>query len=263
MHVPAEVDAVVNANLGVDVFHMGMNSETADAVIVGHFIIRHSADDAVKYFHFPFTEVKFFHERISDCIDITGKHFAAQPPHTAALAQMINPGSQPTIKEAVRLGMGTDLDYKITFGFAPPSHLAVFAPAMGATGNGVVVAGSYPPWTHTHVDGIKFALDLQEKYRPNNKVSHIMYLHGIIEAMIQTEALRLALKTTSADKITSAIVLKNGFEKITELKTGDLTPPITFGPGKVEGVNLIRLDEARDGEAVLIGYYSTKGVYAK
>lgn len=180
-----------------------------------------------------------------------------------ALGWMINPGSQPTIKEAVRLGMGPDLDYKIRFGFAAPSHLAVFAPAMGATGNGVVVAGSYPPYSHTDVEGIKFALDLQEKYRPDNKVSHIMYLHGIIEAMIQVEALRLAMKVTDVKDLTSALVLKNGFEKITNLNTGDLTPPISFGPGQVEGVSLIRLDESRDGEAVFIGYYSTKGVYAK
>jgi hypothetical protein len=41
---------------------------------------------------------------------------------------LINPGSQPTIKEAVRLGMGPFLDYKITFGAATPSHLPVFTP---------------------------------------------------------------------------------------------------------------------------------------
>ncbi len=33
-----------------------------------------------------------------------------------ALGVMVNPGSQPTIKEAVRLGMGPHLDYKIVFG---------------------------------------------------------------------------------------------------------------------------------------------------
>ena len=60
-----------------------------------------------------------------------------------ALGIMINPGAQPTIKEATRLGMGPDLDYKITFGFAYPAHLQVFVPAMGETGNGVVVAGDF------------------------------------------------------------------------------------------------------------------------
>ena len=58
-----------------------------------------------------------------------------------ALGVMINAGTQPTIKEATRLGMGPDLEYPITFGFAMPAHLQIFVPAMGETGNGVVVAG--------------------------------------------------------------------------------------------------------------------------
>ena len=56
---------------------------------------------------------------------------------------MINPGSQPTIKEAVRLGMGPDLAYKITFAFGNPAHLQIFLPDMGETGDGVVVAGDF------------------------------------------------------------------------------------------------------------------------
>ena len=178
------------------------------------------------------------------------------------LGWMINPGSQPTIKEAVRLGMGPHLDYKITFGFAAPSHLAVFAPAMGTTGDGVVVAGSYPPFTHTDVEGIKFANSLQETYRPDDRVGHIMYLHGIIEAMIQVEALRLALVDTDVSELTPALVLHNGFEKIKNFSTGDLTPPLTFGPGDVEGVDEIRLDTVKNGEVEFIGYYPCKHVYS-
>ena len=40
-----------------------------------------------------------------------------------ALGVMINPGSQPTVKEMVRLGMGPHLEYKMIFGVATPSHL--------------------------------------------------------------------------------------------------------------------------------------------
>ena len=100
---------------------------------------------------------------------------------------MINPGSQPTIKEAVRLGMGPDLDYKITFGFANPAHLQIFVPDMGATGNGVVVAGDFCA-QDADVDGIAFANMLQETYRPNDKNGNVMYLDGIVEAMTQVEA---------------------------------------------------------------------------
>ena len=51
-----------------------------------------------------------------------------------ALGAMINPGSQPTVKEMVRLGMGPFQPYKMTFGVALPGHAAVFAEAMGKLG---------------------------------------------------------------------------------------------------------------------------------
>ena len=63
---------------------------------------------------------------------------------------------------------------------------------MGELAEGVVVAGSFPPLDDMSVEGIKFANDLQAKYRPNDRVTHIMYIGGMIEAMMQVEALRLA-----------------------------------------------------------------------
>ena len=136
-----------------------------------------------------------------------------------ALGTMINPGSQPTIKEAVRLGMGPDLDYKITFGFAYPAHLQIFVPAMGETGNGVVVAGDFCA-LDAPVDGIKFVNDLQTKYRPDKKITHVMYLDGMIEAMTQVEALRLAALQVSPDKLTAKDVLEKGFHQIKNSECG-------------------------------------------
>ena len=180
-----------------------------------------------------------------------------------ALGWMINPGSQPTIKEAVRLGMGSDLDYKITFGFAAPAHLAVFAPAMGELGNGVVVAGSYPPMSHNEVAGVAFCNELQTKYRPNNKVTHIMYLHGVIEAMLQIDALRTAMTTVDADKLTSKDVLEKGFYTIKNFSTGDITPLLTYGPNDPDGPDEVRIDQVQNGEVVFIGKYPAHHVYAK
>jgi ABC-type branched-subunit amino acid transport system substrate-binding protein len=180
-----------------------------------------------------------------------------------ALGWMINPGSQPTIKEAVRLGMGTNLDYKITFGFSAPSHLAVFAPAMGTLGDGVVVAGSYPPMdqAHANVPGIAFYNQLQAKYRADKPVTHVMYLAGIVEAMIQTEALRLAMLKVPADQLKPVDVLENGFYQIKNLSTGDLTPPLTFGPSDIEGADVMRLDQDQNGQVVLLGNYPCHGIY--
>ncbi len=177
------------------------------------------------------------------------------------LGFMINPGSQPTIKEAVRLGMGPHLDYKITFGFAAPSHLAVFAPAMGTLGDGVIVAGSYPPLDHKELAGIAFYDQLQAKYHAGNPVTHIMYLAGMVEAMIQTEALRLAMLEKPADQLKSVDVLEYGFYQIKNLSTGDLTPPLTFGPSDVEGASEMRVDQVQNGKVVLLGNYPCHGIY--
>jgi len=177
-----------------------------------------------------------------------------------AVGCMINPGSQPTIKEAVRLGMGPDLDYKITFGFAYPAHLQVFVPAMGAEGNGVVVAGDFCA-LDAQVDGIAFANEMQDTYRPNDKVAHVMYLCGIVEAMTQVEALRLASLEVDPAELTSADVLEKGSQQIKDFSTGDiLITNLTYGAGDPEGVDEVRLQQVQNGAIVEIGSYPLRGI---
>lgn len=183
-----------------------------------------------------------------------------------AFGCMINPGSQPTIKEAVRLGMGPNLDYKITFGLCLPSHLQVFVPAMGQLANGVVLGGGYPShWptvTATDVPGIRFSEDLQKKYRPDKRVTHIMYPHGVVEAMIQVEALRLAMTQVPVERLKPLDVLEYGFHKIKNLDTGGITStPLTFGPGKIEGIDQIRVQQVQEGKIVELGVYPARGIY--
>jgi len=179
-----------------------------------------------------------------------------------ALGAMVNPGSQPTIKEAVRLGMGPHLDYKITFGMATPSHLPVFAPAMGELGNGFVVAGGFPPLDDISTPGIKFCNDLQDKYRPDKRAKHIMYVGGMLEAMIQVEALRLALKEIPFEKLTRADVLNSGFYKIKNLETGGLSStPLSYGPGKIEGVDAVRVDQLQKGKIIKLGVWPCRHLY--
>jgi hypothetical protein len=171
-----------------------------------------------------------------------------------ALGAMVNPGSQPTIKEATRLGMGPNLEYKITFGFAAPSHLAIFVPAMGKLGDGTVVAGSFPTLTDTSIEGIKFCSDLLTKYRPKVTMTNVMYEAGIMEAMIQLEAIRLALQTVPYEKLTSADILEKGFYQIKNFSTGGMSStPIKYAKGKVEGVDEVRIDQAQNGKVVNLG----------
>jgi ABC-type branched-subunit amino acid transport system substrate-binding protein len=181
-----------------------------------------------------------------------------------ALGVMINPGAQPTVKEMVRLGMGPDLSYKMVFGTASPGHAVVLAEAMGELGDGYVCAGSYPPLDDLSVPGIQFCSDLQNAYRADNKVTHIMYAHGVAEAMTQVEALRLALINTgkSADQLEPVDVLEYGFYKIKDLDTGGITStPLTFGPGQVYGIDQVLVQQVQGGKAVALGTWPVHDIY--
>jgi hypothetical protein len=181
-----------------------------------------------------------------------------------ALGVMINPGAQPTVKEMVRLDMGPDKAYKIAFGTASPGHAVVLAQAMGELGDGYLCAGSYPPLDDLSVPGIKFCADLQDKYRPTNKVTHIMYPHGVAEAMTQVEALRLAMQEVPVDQLKPVDVLEHGFYQIKNLSTGDITStPLTFGPGQVYGISKVLVQQVQNGKVVSVGTYPVHDIYAK
>ncbi|MEJ2167856.1 MAG: ABC transporter substrate-binding protein [Desulfobacterales bacterium] len=181
-----------------------------------------------------------------------------------ALGVMINPGSQPTVKEMVRLGMGPYQDYKMTFGVALPGHAAVFAEAMGELGDGYVCAGSFRPLDDLSTPGVKFCNDLQDKYRPDKRVTHIMYEAGILEGMIQVEALRLAMQKVPFEKLTPGAVLEEGFYRIKNLDTGEISStPLTYGKGDIEGVDEIRIDQVQKGKSVKVGSAPVHHIYTK
>jgi hypothetical protein len=174
---------------------------------------------------------------------------------------MINPGSQPTVKEMVRLGMGPYQPYKMVFGVATPGHIAVFAPAMGELGDGYVCAGSFPNWDDP-APGVKFEVQLQKKYHPDKWVGHIQYMGGFLEAMIHVEALRLAMQNTPLEKLKPVNVLNDGFYKIKNLDTGAISStPLTYGPGKIEGVDAVRVDQLQKGKVVKVGTYPCRHLY--
>jgi len=180
-----------------------------------------------------------------------------------ALGVMILPGSEPTVKEMVRLGMGPYQPYKITFGVPSPGHAAVFAEDMGKLGDGYVCAGSFPPWDDP-APGVKFMIEAQKRSHPDKFVKHIMYQGGFLEGMIQVEALRLALQTIPFEKLTRKDVLENGFYKIKNLDTGQISStPLTYGEGDVEGVDSVRIDQVQNGKVVKVGLYPTRHIYTR
>jgi ABC-type branched-subunit amino acid transport system substrate-binding protein len=180
-----------------------------------------------------------------------------------AIGFMVNGGSQPTIKEAVRLGMGTDQAYKITFAFANPAHLQIFVPAMGTSGNGVVVTGDFVAW-EAPVAGVQFANALNAKYRVGSPVTNIMYLDGIIEAMTQVEAQRLAIIQTGkpVSQLKPVEVLEYGFYQIKDLSDGDITiTPLTYSPSQVCGVSKVRIQQVQNGKIVEVGSAPLHNIY--
>ncbi|MEJ2723671.1 MAG: ABC transporter substrate-binding protein [Deltaproteobacteria bacterium] len=178
-----------------------------------------------------------------------------------AIGIMINPGAQPTIKEAVRLGMGPHLDYNITFGFGPTCPASVFTRDMGKKGDGAVLAGVQPTWDRD-IPVVKFSAELQKKYHPDKWVTDSSYFSGIPSAMTQVEALRLALKVVPFENLTRRAVLEHGFYKIKNLDTGGLTStPLTYGPGDVEGVDEVGVDQVQEGKAVRLGTWPCRHLY--
>ena len=178
-----------------------------------------------------------------------------------AIGVMINPGSQPTVKEMVRLGMGPFQPYKIVFGVATPGHTAVFAPAMGTLGDGYVCAGSFPNWDDP-APGVKWEVELQKKYHPAKWVGHIQYMGGFLEAMIQVEALRLAMEKTPFEKLKPGNVLNDGFYRIKNFYTGGISSsPLTYGPTRIEGVDAVRVDQLQKGKVVKVGTYPCRHLY--
>jgi phage tail protein X len=187
------------------------------------------------------------------------------------LGAMLVVGAVRTMTQADTMGIGVGQAYEMQIGLCSPAHLTIYLRDTGAPGtvigDGLVIAGSYPPWTDTG-DGVTFCKTLMNSYKSGGFVAteHIMYQHGVVEAMIQTEAIRLALAATGKDDpadLTTAEVLNSGFMQIAGLDTRGIIPTtITYGAGDVEGAETVRLDQAVSGADVHLGNYPLRHVYS-
>jgi hypothetical protein len=183
------------------------------------------------------------------------------------LGAMLVAGAVPTMTEADTLDIGWNkATHNMTIGLCSPAHLVIYLRDSGGTvGDGLVIAGSYPPWSDTS-DGIEFCKTLMNTYMSGGfeDTEHIMYQHGVVEAMIQVEAVRLALENTGKDveDLTSADILDEGFLKIAGLDTRGIIPTtITYGIGDVEGAESVRLDRSESGVDVHLGSWPLRHVY--
>ena len=174
---------------------------------------------------------------------------------------MVQPGVQPTLKEAARLGMGPGRDYEIVFGFAFPAIIGNLAKVLGTTADGAVVAGNQPGWEED-LEGIKLCEDLQNMYHPDDFITYPMYIYGVVEAMVQIESVILALEEVSCDELTPEVVLKQGFYKIKNFDTLGLTEaPLTFGADRLYGPDGVRVDQVQGGKQVKLGVWPVHNLY--
>jgi hypothetical protein len=59
-------------------------------------------------------------------------------------------------------------------------------------------------------------------------------------------------------------VLENGFYRIKKLETGGISStPLTYGPGDIEGVDEIRIDQVQKGKVVKVGSTPLRHIYTK
>jgi hypothetical protein len=91
-----------------------------------------------------------------------------------------------------------------------------------------------------------------------------MYQAGVLEAMTQVEALRLAMQKVPFEKLTPGDVLKHGFYQIKNLPTGDISStPLTYGKGDIEGVDQVRIDQVQNGKSVKVGIMPLRHIFSK
>jgi hypothetical protein len=169
-------------------------------------------------------------------------------------------------------GSGHNSTYTMQMALCSPAHGviverdAVYTWGNSTMADGLVVAGSYPAWYDNITNpGVAFAELLQNTYRPGQGVtynatayalSHVMYQHGLLEAMIQVDAIRLALANTgkSPCDLTMSDVFTQGFLKINGLSSGGIIPGvINYSTGSVEGAQYVRVDLCWNGTTVNLG----------
>ncbi len=110
------------------------------------------------------------------------------------------------------------------------------------------------------VPGVEFANLLKETYGAGKGVN-VLYFDGIVEAMTQIEALRLASLEVDPAELTSEDVLKKGFWQISDFDTGGIfISPFTYGEGDVQGPDTCRIQQVQDGKIVDVGAYPLRGI---
>jgi len=172
---------------------------------------------------------------------------------------MVTPGSEPVLKEAMRLDMGPDKSYKITFGITMPGSIPRIIRDIGEAAEGLVQTGGWPDWTED-LPCVKFGKELQKKYHPDVFEDDLEYFAGMGEAMVAVEAIRLALEEVPFEELKPVDILE-AFYKIKDFDTKGITnSPITYSRDWVVGTYMVRISQVQNGKQVKIGEYPARRI---
>ncbi len=89
------------------------------------------------------------------------------------------------------------------------------------------------------------------KEPPKEMASTVYYNRGVLNAALQVEAIRNAVKAKPDGKITGVDV-KNGFEKIKGFTLGGLVPPLEISPNDHEGGGWVQIYQVKGGKWVKV-----------
>jgi len=98
-------------------------------------------------------------------------------------------------------------------------------------------------------DEIKAMYNKEGKEPPKEMADTVIYNRGLLQAAVQVEAIRNALKISGGQKPTGDQV-KQGLEQIHDFTLGGLVPPLQITPTDHEGGGWVQIFQAHDGKFV-------------
>jgi branched-chain amino acid transport system substrate-binding protein len=120
----------------------------------------------------------------------------------------------------------------------------------GKLANNMLMFGYNADWDE-NAPGIKKIKEIQKKYH-NQIFENDGYLRGWMKALVINQALAVALKDVGYSKISGAAV-RAAIQKIKNLDTGGLTPPLNYSDNSHIGSTYLKFYQVKDGTPVPIG----------
>lgn len=174
----------------------------------------------------------------------------------AIYTQAVDITLTPVLKNAVRLGIRDQFTWGCVGFFI--FNRAIIAskkdPDIAKGLEGLVAPYAFAEWTETNIAGVKFMKNLVSQYQKKDDMGsdNQTYTMGVCNAMVATEAIRLALKKVPAEKLTGRDVIEYGIWQIKNFDPMGLNQAlISFGKDLPRsGIRVSRPAMIKDGRFI-------------